>query len=53
MCATIINMFNYNFKLVINAYINILKHYVDLYVSQIQNNEIKSILYDLIVFNST
>ena len=45
-------MFNYNFKLITNVYIDILKHCVDLYVSQIQNSEIKSILYDSIAFNS-
>ena len=52
MCATIINMFNYNFELVTNVYINALKYCVNLYVSQIQNGEVKSILYNSIAFNS-
>ena len=52
MYATMINIFDHNFELIIDVYIDVLKYNVDLYISQIQNNEIKSILYNFIIFNS-
>ena len=47
------NMFGIDFELSVNAYIDAFKYDADLYICQLQKDEMRLILYDFIVFNST
>ena len=45
------NIFDYNFNLFCEIYIDISKYDEDIYIRQLQNNEIRFILYDCVAFN--
>ena len=45
-------MFDYNFTLFCNIYVDALTYNKNIYICQLQKNEIKFILYDCFIFNS-
>lgn len=53
MCATVMDMFGHDPELATDAYTDASKHCAGLYVSQIQDGEVRPILYDSIAFNPT
>ena len=53
LCSNVMNMFDIDFELFVNAYIDVFKYDADFYICQLQKNEIRLILYDFIIFNST
>ena len=52
LCSNVMNMFDIDFELFVNAYIDAFKYGADLYICQLQKSEMRFILYDFITFNS-
>ena len=53
LCSNVMNMFGIDPELSVNAYTDAFKYGADLYIGQLQKGEMRLILYDFIVFNST
>ena len=53
LCSNVMNMFDIDSELFVNAYIDVFKYDADFYICQLQKGEMRLILYDSIAFNST
>ena len=52
LCFNVLNMFDHDFEHEVETYIDASRYEIDIYISQLQNEKMKSILYDFIVFNA-
>ena len=53
LCSNVMNMFDHDFSLFCEAYIDASTYDEDIYIRQLQKDEMKSIFYDCIAFNFT
>ena len=53
LCFNVLNMFDHDSEHEVETYIDASRYEIDIYISQLQNEKMKSILYDFIVFNAT
>ena len=53
LCSNVMNMFDHDFLLLCEAYTDASTYDEDIYIRQLQEDEMKSILYDCIAFNIT